>query len=196
MLLDDFLPVYDFDESHVLVIQSSPSRIFCSIKELTPSEWSPVINLLLAIRSFPERLFGKGGLQFAGDKPLLDQMFQGGFILLAETTDHELVLGTLVPGTIGQFWNPSARAAPRLSNVQDFVAFDRPDYARVATNFYVGEHDETGRATLSTQTRVQALGPGTRKSFALYWRLIYPGSALIRRLWLKAIQRRAETNRE
>jgi len=26
----------------------------------------------------------------------------------------------------------------------------------------------------------------------LYWRVIYPGSALIRRMWLRAIKKRAE----
>jgi hypothetical protein len=32
-----------------------------------------------------------------------------------------------------------------------------------------------------------------RRRFALYWRIIYPGSAFIRRMWLQAIKRRAET---
>ncbi len=31
--------------------------------------------------------------------------------------------------------------------------------------------------------------------FAIYWRVIYPGSALIRRMWLDAIRRRAERGR-
>jgi len=30
-----------------------------------------------------------------------------------------------------------------------------------------------------------------RRRFAAYWRLIYPGSALIRRSWLRAIRQRA-----
>jgi len=31
-----------------------------------------------------------------------------------------------------------------------------------------------------------------RQRFQLYWRVIYPGSALIRRMWLRAIKQRAE----
>jgi len=31
----------------------------------------------------------------------------------------------------------------------------------------------------------------TRRRFAGYWRIIYPGSALIRRMWLRAVARRA-----
>jgi len=35
----------------------------------------------------------------------------------------------------------------------------------------------------------------TTRRFAAYWRVIYPGSALIRRMWLRAIKRRAESVR-
>jgi hypothetical protein len=49
-----------------------------------------------------------------------------------------------------------------------------------------------GRCRLATETRVHATTPGARRAFAPYWRVIYPGSALIRRMWLRAIRRRAE----
>jgi hypothetical protein len=51
--------------------------------------------------------------------------------------------------------------------------------------------DEAGGTRLSTETRVFASSPAARRRFALYWRVIYPGSALIRRMWLRAIERRA-----
>jgi hypothetical protein len=44
---------------------------------------------------------------------------------------------------------------------------------------------------VSTETRVFANSPRARRNFARYWRLIYPGSALIRRMWLRAVERRA-----
>lgn len=49
---------------------------------------------------------------------------------------------------------------------------------------------------LTTETRV-ALAPSssTRLLFALYWRIIRPGSGIIRRGWLEAIKRRAEASR-
>jgi hypothetical protein len=46
--------------------------------------------------------------------------------------------------------------------------------------------------TLTTETRVYATDASTRRRFALYWRVIYPGSALIRRMWLRAIAHRAQ----
>lgn len=42
------------------------------------------------------------------------------------------------------------------------------------------------------ETRVYAPDPSARKKFAAYWRIIYPGAALIRRTWLRSIKRRAE----
>jgi hypothetical protein len=45
---------------------------------------------------------------------------------------------------------------------------------------------------LTTETRVFAQTDKSRRSFAIYWRLIRPGSGIIRRSWLEAIKRRAE----
>jgi len=38
---------------------------------------------------------------------------------------------------------------------------------------------------------VFANSPSARRRFAAYWRVIYPGSAIVRRMWLRAIARRA-----
>jgi hypothetical protein len=45
---------------------------------------------------------------------------------------------------------------------------------------------------LTTETRVYAAGAKAVRGFAAYWRMIYPGSSLIRRMWLRAIKLRAE----
>ena len=45
---------------------------------------------------------------------------------------------------------------------------------------------------LTTETRVFAETDEARRSFAIYWRLIRPGSGIIRVSWLEAIKRRAE----
>ncbi|MCA1563325.1 MAG: hypothetical protein LC804_24755 [Acidobacteria bacterium] len=44
---------------------------------------------------------------------------------------------------------------------------------------------------LSTETRIWATDESARRRFGMYWRVIYPGSALIRRMWLRAIRKRA-----
>ncbi|HEX3069457.1 MAG TPA: hypothetical protein VHX14_12880 [Thermoanaerobaculia bacterium] len=45
---------------------------------------------------------------------------------------------------------------------------------------------------LTTETRVFAQTGKARRAFAIYWRLIRPGSGIIRVSWLEAIKRRAE----
>jgi hypothetical protein len=45
---------------------------------------------------------------------------------------------------------------------------------------------------LTTETRVFAQTDAACRKFAVYWRIIRPGSGIIRRSWLEAIKRRAE----
>ena len=49
-----------------------------------------------------------------------------------------------------------------------------------------------GWSTLSTETRVLATDDATRRGMGRYWRLIVPGSGLLRRQWLEGIKKRAE----
>lgn len=60
-----------------------------------------------------------------------------------------------------------------------------------AMNFLV-QPDGDG-SLVTTETRVFADNPRARRRFALYWSVIYPGSALIRRMWLRAIALRCES---
>ena len=48
-----------------------------------------------------------------------------------------------------------------------------------------------GGSRLTTETRVKATDERSRRRFRLYWLLIGPLSALIRRRWLRAIQKAA-----
>lgn len=66
----------------------------------------------------------------------------------------------------------------------------RPRGAIAAMNFLVTP-DGHGGSFLSTETRVDAI-PSVRRRFAVYWRLIRPGSGIIRVMWLRAIRKRAE----
>jgi hypothetical protein len=45
---------------------------------------------------------------------------------------------------------------------------------------------------VSTETRVYVNDAWAMRRFAVYWRIIHPGSDIIRRMWLWAIKLRAE----
>jgi hypothetical protein len=157
-----------------------------ALKELTAAELSPWFRILFAIRGLPARLMGNDESGFSPDKPLLDQLFDNGFILLSEN-ERELVFGT-----IGQFWRLSQAESIPLANAQEFLAFDQPGYAKAVGNFQLSQGEGHDDSVVRTETRIHIADPRARKKFAIYWRIIYPGSAWIRRMWLKAIKRRAE----
>ena len=57
---------------------------------------------------------------------------------------------------------------------------------------FVVTPDGRGGSNVSTETRVYANGAKPLRIFKIYWRVIHPGSDIIRRMWLRAVKRRAE----
>jgi hypothetical protein len=188
MLLDTLMPMYDFHETHSVLVQATPERTYAALREVTPEEVA-LLRTLFAIRALPARLTGRRGQLFAARQPLLQQMLRGGFVLLAAEPGRELVLGA-----VGQFWRAACGSSVRVANAQEFLAFDRPDYARAAMNFRL-EQRPSGVVTVTTETRVRIPDAVARKKFAVYWRVIVLGSALIRKMMLQAVKRQAEGSR-
>jgi hypothetical protein len=62
----------------------------------------------------------------------------------------------------------------------------------MAFNFNVEDLGD-GWSAVSTETRVLATDDFTRRGMGRYWRLIVPGSGLLRLQWLEAIKKRAES---
>jgi hypothetical protein len=121
-------------------------------------------------------------------RPILDQFTASGFLLLAETSDREVVIGT-----VNRAWQLSGEeGAPAIGSPARFVSFGEAGYVKITCNFYV-QDEKDGWSSVRTETRVLATDDSAWRRFAPYWRLIYPGSALIRREMLHAIKRRAET---
>jgi hypothetical protein len=86
---------------------------------------------------------------------------------------------------------PGVRRA-RAPTPGEILAAEHLDGFAVATmNFAIAPRDD-GACDVTTETRVFATDPDARRRFGAYWRVIYPGSALIRRMWLRAIKVRAE----
>jgi hypothetical protein len=188
MKLDEFLPGYDFTEIHKLKIKASPLVTFSAMKDLMPSELSPLVFFMLNLRELPAILTGKASPTRAEEKPFLSQLYAGGFIPLEETEDE------IVFGLVGQFWKLTGGEEPSgVTDAGSFLAFNRTNFAKVVANLHV--QPENGGTLLSTETRIWAPDPQTRKKFAFYWRLISLGSGRIRVLWLRAIRRRAEIER-
>ena len=88
MLLDEIMPVYQFNTVHSVVIHASPVDIFKSIKETRVSD-VPLGNTLFQIRSLPVYLTSRGKRYFINnDITILEQAITNlGFVMLAEESN-------------------------------------------------------------------------------------------------------------
>ena len=191
MLLDSIMPFYHFKEFHSIVIRAKTKAIITALKDITPAE-IPFMFELLWLHALPSRLFStkkKSDLEIVRKKPFFEQYLNSGFILLAEDENQELVLGR-----IAQFWKLVNDSIPRIDNTQEFLAFNNPSYAKAAMNFYVHHnHADDEDVKFSTATRIYVHDQIARKKFARYWLVIHSFSAFNRKMLLRAVKRRLET---
>jgi len=166
MDLDRLMPEYEFGESHEIEVRAPADRVYGAIRAVTAPEIR-FFRLLTWIRA-PRLRPGQGResiLNPSANRPILDVALGSGFFLVLEEQGREVVVGTLI----------GSRNTKAFMN---FALFD-------------GGQGLTG---VVTQTRVHATNRSAARRFAVYWRVIYPGSAFIRRMWLRAIRTRAEAS--
>ncbi|HEV8365550.1 MAG TPA: hypothetical protein VGQ52_18670 [Gemmatimonadaceae bacterium] len=179
--LDEFMPAYQFDEVHSIVIAAPPELVFRAIQETTAGEIR-FFRLLTTIRRLGRP--GPENILNAPERiPILEVATRTSFLMLANDVDREIVVGTVVIAP------PGARYTDARTP-ESFRSFNRPGFALAAMNFRLVPNGGAG-TLLTTETRVYAADRATQRRFARYWRVIFPGSALIRRSWLAAIRRRA-----
>jgi hypothetical protein len=180
MALDGVTPRYQFGEHHEIRVAAPPERVYAAVRAVTAREIR-FFRLLTWLRS--PRLPGRGEeslLNPQADRPLIDVATGSGFVLLHDDPPHEVVFGAIV--CCGRMWPPATA---------DEFRERRGSLARAVMNFHA-ESAADGTTRLVTQTRIHASDSASERRFATYWRLIYPGSAFIRRMWLRAVKERAE----
>jgi hypothetical protein len=180
--LDQLTPVYQFNEVHSMRIAAPKENVYRAIKSVTADE-------ILFFRTLVWiRRFGRPGpesiLNTPERIPILEIALRTTFLLLAEEPNHELVVGTVVMAPAG--WRRVGVPTP-----ERFQRLREPGFALATMNYSLQDAGPSA-CLLSTETRVYATDSAASRAFARYWRVIYPGSALIRRMWLRAISRRAE----
>ena len=180
--LDRVLPTYQFHEAHSITVRASPERVYRAIKEVAPGEIR-FFQTLIWLRRFGRPL-PEGILNAPAGHPLLDVATATTFATLADD-GREVLVGTVVIAPPGA----PLRQPPTPEEI--LAVRTRDGFAVAAMNFTIAPAGD-GVCVVSTGTRVYATDASARRRFAAYWRLIYPGSALIRRMWLRAIRARAE----
>lgn len=79
----------------------------------------------------------------------------------------------------------------KISNLEEFIKFNQSGYVKIATNLYfTALEDDT--SVISTETRNYGITQTDCRLFNYYWRIIYPGSAIIREAWLNRVKKISE----
>lgn len=171
MLIDQFLPSFNFSEHHSIAVNAESGNVYDSIRNLN-FESSAVTRFLFKLRGLPTKATSLEGLQDMG------------FVLLGERLNHEIVLGI-----VGKFWTPSG--CIQFLTLKEFVDFETLGYAKAVWNFALSE-TSPGVTILSTETRILCLDKASLMHFRLYWFFVRPFSGIIRRAVLKSIKRQLD----
>jgi hypothetical protein len=186
MLIDRYLPTFDATHVCEVSIAAPPETAYAAIRETDLRD--PVIDFLFALRELPLRLARR--LRAEAPPPVpqrvtLSDMAQigPGFIRLAEEPGTELVIGA-----VGRFWRNDYGAWP--VSADEFISFREPGNAKLAISLAVRP---AGRGSIVRyEARTAATDSVARRKFAIYWRLIVPGVALVMRRALLRIKAEAE----
>lgn len=182
-LLDSVMPAWQFDERHEIVVNASPAKTMQAVRTV-PADEITLFRTLTAIRRF-----GRKGpdsiLNPPQHQPLVDVATRSGFVFLEDDGTHEFVVGTVIIAPPGNF--RGLRLTPEI-----FRRASRQQGVALATMNFSVTPIGPSVSHVVTETRIFANTPDAMRRFAVYWRLIHPGSDIIRRMWLRAIKRRAE----
>ena len=180
--LDEFAPIYQFSEAVSIPVHAPSERVYRAVFEVTADD-VPFYRTLVWLR--------RGGasgpasvLNPPEGEPLISVATHTSFLRLADDPGREFVMGTVVMAP------PGVRLASG-QNPASFKSLNQEGFAKATMNFVV-EPQGPEWSLLRTETRVFATDPASRDEFASYWRVITPGSVLIRHMWLRAIKVRAE----
>ncbi len=177
--IDRFAPAYHFREIHETRIDAPVDRVYAAVKTVTPGEIA-LFQTFTWIRRFG-RPAPPGVLNAPERRSILDTAVRGGFVLLAVEVNREIVVGAL---TI----RPPGLEQP---TPEGYRQLDKPGIAKATMNFLI-EPIGARSSRLVTETRVYATDEPALQAFTPYWLAIYPGSAILRVTWLRAIKQRAE----
>jgi hypothetical protein len=185
-LIDDWLPSFDESEFHTRSVPAAPPAVEIALRELTASDLR-LTGFLMGVRTLPALLTGGRRRRSRDGGPLLDGVLSMGFVLLDERPGEQIVLGVA-----GRPWRPRGDGLDTLDGPAAFRSYDRPGSVRCAWDFVLEPSASGGDGTLlATETRIAGTDAAGTRTFRRYWRLVQPGSALIRRDMLRAVARRA-----
>src|SRR4051795_1545102 len=181
-LLEQFMPRFDTRSQHAIEVHAPAHAVFAAVEAVSAKEVR-FLRELEFIRALP-RLAATARLDVPTvDAPLLLSFTRGAVLLGARPPEE------ILAGAIGRFWRLAGNEPVVFGSPEEFLTFTEPGFAKAVVGFRL---DPRGAAILlTTETRFVATDEATHRLMSRYWRIIRPGSNLIRTEWLRAIRRRA-----
>ena len=185
LLLDQFLPRYDFAIVHAQVFGAPPEVCLRAARNLDLFQ-HPAIKILVDSWALPQRaarrLTGRrdGGDRLPAARFRVEDMTRYGWDLLGENPS-EIVLGQ-----ISRPWKAASGAAGPAAAPAGFAAYDTPGYAKIALSLRADPRGTTS-SILTMETRVALTDAASLRRFRRYWMVIGPFSGLLRRVALRLL---------
>ncbi|MGX7681759.1 hypothetical protein ACSMXN_22995 [Jatrophihabitans sp. DSM 45814] len=180
MDLDDVVPNPQFRMRHARTVRA-PIAVAWDELNRVPMSALPLGLALEWVRLLPARLSGRKVPRLAG-RTFLDVTPIP--ILFSRQPDAVIEAG------LSQAWRLLGGSRPPILDASALRAWTQPGWIKVAMEFRLAS---TSVGTLvSTETRILATDPRTRRAFGVYWFVIRGSSGAIRREVLRVVARRAE----
>jgi hypothetical protein len=181
VLIDTYLPNFDVRDYHETRVAADAEVAFAAFRALD-LERSPIVRLLFTIRNLPSRILGHEPARgrTSSSRSFLTAALDMGWMILEETPGQELVVGAVT-----QPW--AATVIFRGLPPAQFTAFAEPGFTKIVWN--IATRTCASGAIVSTETRVLATDPASKRRFRRYWFAVNPGVRLIRRVALAQVRR-------
>jgi hypothetical protein len=179
-LLDRFLPAYDVVDRHHVHVAAPAALTLGTAADADPFD----VPAVRAIFKGREMILRAAEDKRPRPRGLLAEVRSLGWVVLAETPGHELVVGAVTKP-----WeaNVTFRSIP----AEHFAAFNEPDYVKIVWTLRADAVGDTA-SIFRTETRAAATDPSARAKFRRYWAFLSPGIILIRRMMLRQLKAEAE----
>ncbi len=182
--LDELLPLPRKLEIDSVELAAAPAVVWEHVRNRDLAD-SGLVRALFALRTLPSRLIGaeQEPRAFLRLDDLRSTPEEPGFQLLAESPQRSVTVGA-----IGKVWQLDIPFV-HLADAHAYAAFGEPGWVKVAWEIRI-EALGAGASRLSFEVRVDATDDASWKKFTRYWRLIGPGSHLVRHAILADLKRR------
>ena len=171
MLIDDFMPNFEFGDQQKLDVNAPIEATFRAVKTFDMSE-STTIRWLFKMRGIPTNNLA------------LQDLEKVNFKILGEKQNEELVIG--LAGTFNTLTGSLLNIPP-----DKFREFNQSGFIKATWNFAVAQISPS-KTRVTTEIRVTGTDEKSVAKVKNFWGMLKPPSAMIRKEILKLIKKQAE----